>query len=70
MNLHIVLWKMTFYRLVVTNTAEKRITYRNSTVMEESVGLLYTQMLAPGRPTRLRGILTQRTAMCRYLSCI
>jgi hypothetical protein len=28
---------MTFYRLIVANIAEKRITYRNSTVMEEAV---------------------------------
>lgn len=70
MNIHIVLWKMTFYTLLGTNIAEKRITNRNSTVMEETVGLLYTQMLAPRRPTRLHGILRQRTVICRYLFCM
>jgi hypothetical protein len=71
MNIHIVLWKITFYRLLDTSIAEKRITNRNSTVMEEeAVGLLYTQMLAPRRPTKLRGILRQRTVIYRYLFCM
>jgi len=61
---------MTFYRLLGTNIAEKRITNRNLTVMEETVGLLYNQMLAPRRPTRLRGILRQVTVICRYLFCM
>jgi transposase len=42
MNIHIVLWKVTFYRLIDTNIAEKCITYRNSTAMEEAVGLLHS----------------------------
>jgi hypothetical protein len=42
--IHIVFWKMAFYRLIIANIAEKRITYKNSTVMEEVVSLLYTQI--------------------------
>jgi len=44
MKIHIVLWKMTFYSLIDINIAEKCIAYRNSTAMEEAVGLLHSNV--------------------------